>query len=281
MNDIKISILLPTRGRTDQLDRSVSSLLELADNPEQIQWLFGFDKDDLDSYKWFQEHTLPKIAESGGIYSCLSFEPMGYIRLHEYVNKLAKFATGDWFVFWNDDAVMKTQGWDAEIIKSTGEFCLQAFDTHKKHPYSIFPIVPKEWYDLIGHLSQHQLNDAWLSQIAWMMDIVKQIPVVVEHDRFDLTGNNQDATFKNRVIYEGNPNDPRDFNYVDCRKMRIEEANKISAYLLTKDYPLVHWRKVCSGEAGPWDKMLAADVNGHLKEFKTAPITKASESTNG
>jgi hypothetical protein len=69
---------------------------------------------------------------------------------------------------------------------------LQAFNTHNRHPYSIFPIVPKEWYNLIGHLSLHQLNDAWLSQIAWMLDIVKQIPVEVLHDRADLTGNNKD-----------------------------------------------------------------------------------------
>ena len=272
MSDTTISILLPTRGRTTQLDKSVSSLINLADNPTGIQWLFGFDNDDIDSFNWFQENTLPKIEESGGVYTCLSFQPLGYIRLHEYVNRLASYATGDWFVFWNDDAVMKTQGWDKEITSHTGTFCLQAFDTHNKHPYSIFPIVPKEWYNLIGHLSQHQLNDAWLSQIAWMMDIVKQIPVEVEHDRYDLTGNNKDATFASRIIYEGNPDDPRDFNYVDNRKARFEEANKISAHLLEKGYQMEHWKNVCTHKANVWEKMIAVDVNGHLKQFTASVV---------
>lgn len=266
MSDIKISILLPTRGRTDQLDKSVSSLIDLANEPEKLQWLFGFDKDDQESFLWFKENVLPKIENSGGVYTCLSFEPLGYIRLHEYVNKLASYATGEWFVFWNDDAVMQDSGWDAEIMKSTGEFCLQAFDTHNKHPYSIFPIVPREWFELIGHLSQHQLNDAWLSQIAWMLDIVKQIPVEVLHDRADLTGENKDETFKKRIIFEGNPNDPRDFNYVAARKARIGEANRIAEYLLGKNYPLEHWKKVCQGQADVWEKMNVADVNKHLSQ---------------
>ena len=268
--DTNISILLPTRGRTDQLDKSVTSLLYLAEAPEKLQWVFGFDKDDAESFNWFKENVLPKIENSGGVYTCLSFEPLGYIRLHEYVNKLASYATGEWFVFWNDDAIMQDHGWDTEIMKSTGEFCLQAFDTHNKHPYSIFPIVPKEWYDLIGHLSLHQLNDAWLSQIAWMMDIVKQIPITVLHDRADLTGNNKDATFNGRIIYEGNPDDPRDFNYVTRRKARFEEANKISAHLLEKGYPLEHWKNICTGKADVWEKMIAVDINNHLKQFKAA-----------
>lgn len=267
-NSAKISILLPTRGRTTQLLRSVNSLIELAADPVSIQWLFGFDNDDLETYKWFQEHVLPKIITSGAKYTCMGFEPLGYSKLNEYVNRLAAKAVGDWFVFWNDDAVMQTQGWDTEIVSHTGTFCLQAFDTHNKHPYSIFPIVPKEWFELIGHLSLHQLNDAWLSQIAWMLDIVKQIPVKVLHDRADLTGNNQDETFRNRIIYEGNPTDPRDFNHIDLRKIRINEANQIAVYLSNKGYKLEHWKKACETGDDVWSKMMAADVNNHMKEYK-------------
>jgi hypothetical protein len=259
-----ISILLPTRGRTTQLDRSISSLIDTADNPGSIQWLFGFDNDDLETYKWFQKNVLPKIITSGARYTCMGFEPMGYIKLHEYVNRLAAKATGDWFVFWNDDAVMESSGWDTEIVSHTGEFCLQAFDTHNKHPYSIFPIVPREWYELLGHLSQHQLNDAWLSQIAWMLDIVKPIPIKVLHDRADLTGNNADSTYKSRIIYEGNPSDPRDFNYQTLRVIRIAEAEKIAKHLQEKGISLDHWTLAKQNKINVWEKMLAVDVNNHI-----------------
>lgn len=265
----KISILLPTRGRTKQLDRSISSLLDSADDPASLQWLLGFDNDDTKSYKWFEKNIAPKIDQSGGEYTCMGFVPMGYENLQKYVNSLASKADGDWFVFWNDDAVMETKGWDTEIVSHTGTFCLQAFDTHNKHPYSIFPIVPRKWYELIGHLSLHQLNDAWLSQIAWMLDIVKQIPVKVLHDRADLTGNNKDATFRNRRIFEGNVNDPRDFNYIIARQTRVNEANLIANYLIEQGYELKHWKAACQNQAIIWDKMLAADVNNHMAQYKT------------
>lgn len=269
-NNSKISILLPTRGRTEQLDKSVSSLIDNATNPENIQWLFGFDNDDMETYQWFQHHVLPKIIASGAKYTCMAFEPMGYARLHEYVNQLAAKAVGDWFVFWNDDAIMQSSAWDQEIVSHTGKFCLQAFETHKKHPYSIFPIVPRKWYELVGHLSKHQLNDAWLSQIAWMLDIVVRIPINVEHDRYDLTGNNNDSTYRSRIIYENNHNDPKDFNYIENQKERINEANFIARYLIDQGYDLTHWENACAGKVDVWEKMLQSDVNKQMTKLSRA-----------
>jgi hypothetical protein len=213
--------------------------------------------------------VLPKIQASNGVYTCLQFEPVGYENLHLYINALAARATGNWFVFWNDDAVMNTAGWDTVINSYTGKFCLQAFDTHNLHPYSIFPIVPRIWFEIIGHLSQHQLNDAWLSQIAWLLDIVIRIDVKVTHERFDLSGKNNDDTFKRRKIFEGNPSDPRDFNYITYRQARIEETVKLAEYLKQQGYELTHWQGIQNKTNGPWDKMDAADVNGHLTQYRS------------
>lgn len=260
----KISILLPTRGRTQQLFNSINSLIINADEPAAIEWLFGFDSDDTETYQWFEDNVIPLIEESEGVYTCLQFEPLGYERLNEYVNALAARAEGNWFVFWNDDAVMETKGWDTVINSYTGQFCLQAFDTHNLHPYSIFPIVPKEWFELIGHLSLHQLNDAWLSQIAWILDIMQRIDVKVTHDRYDLTGNNNDSTYRQRKIYEGNFNDPRDFNYVNNRIARFKEATMIANYLKSKGHDMSRWDDILNKRVDPWDKMLAADVNNQV-----------------
>lgn len=263
-----ISILLPTRGRTDQLDRSISSLIDLAKNPKSIEWLFGFDKDDQDSYQYFQQKILPKIEATGGTYTVMQFEPLGYVKLNQYVNTLALNSKGRWMVFWNDDAIMETQDWDATIAAQGDRFCLQAFDTHRQHPYSIFPIVPRKWLEIIGHLSLHHLNDAWLSQIAWMLDIMVRIPVKVEHERFDLTGKNNDETFKNRMMFESNPNDPRDFNHLTYRNARLKEVWKLHEYLKKEGYDVSHWEMASSGKIDVWDKMLASDINGQMTRLK-------------
>ena len=263
-----ISVLLPTRGRRETLDRSVSSLIDHADKPDNLQWLFGWDDDDTETYHWFESNVLPKIQSTGARYTCMQFPPLGYGRLHEYVNALAARATGDWFVFWNDDAEMLDPHWDTVITSYQDRFCLQAFDTHKKHPYSIFPIVPRAWYDEIGHLSLHPLNDAWLSQIAWLLDVVVRLDICVEHQRFDLTGNNNDDTFRNRVIYEGNVNDPRDFNHSENRRIRNQEANQLARYLGGLGYDMTHWNEVAQGQRDPWEKMLASDVNNQMMRYK-------------
>ena len=79
-----------------------------------------------------------------------------------------------------------------------GEFKLLKIHVHREHPYSIFPIVPREWYELFGFFSRHQMIDAELSQIAYMLDIMKIVEIYVTHDRHDLTGNNNDLTFQNK-----------------------------------------------------------------------------------
>ena len=267
MTQPKISILLPTRGRTNMLERSLRSLIDTADSPEDIQFLFGFDDDDTESSQYFLDNLAPLIDEVGATYLVLEFKRMGYNALHQYLNQLATHAEAPWWVFWNDDAVMIDSGWDTEISKQGDRFCIQAFDTHTMHPYSIFPIVPRAWFDLLGHLSKHQLNDAYISQIAWMMDLMVRIPIKVEHERFDLTGQNEDSTYKERIIYEGNPADPRDFNYIKQRQSRIDDANTICAYLEGRGYNMSYWKNVAIGKQDPWEKMLASDINDHLKRF--------------
>lgn len=243
------------------------SLIDLVDDPAKIEVLLAFDDDDMDSYQWFEDHIADALDQAGIEFTAYKYPRYGYQQLHRYVNGLAAEAQGHWLLFWNDDAVMLDQGWDTVIRSHSDRFCVLAFDTHKKHPYSIFPILPKAWFDLLGHLSQHQLNDAWISQIAWMLDIMVRIDVRVEHDRFDLTGQNGDITYKQRKIFEGNPSDPRDFNHVDARIRRGQEADTIAKYLISQGYEMKFWQAVMAGQQDPWEKMLASDVNKQMSRF--------------
>ena len=70
----------------------------------------------------------------------------------------------------------------------------------------------------MGHLSQNAQNDAWLSHIAYMLDIFERVDFEFIHDRADITGNNNDETFQNRKYMEGNPNDPKDFGHADMQQ---------------------------------------------------------------
>lgn len=275
--EFDISILLPTRGRADMLERSLESLIRLSGNLKKIQFLFGFDEDDEVGLKHFGEKIQPWFDSAEIEYTALSFKPYGYERLHEYVNELARTSDGRWMVFWNDDAVMQTQDWDLEIMKWDGQFRLLAFHTHNDHPYSIFPIVPQDWLKALGHLSHHQLNDAWLSQQAYLLDIYERIPVWVDHDRYDLTGNNQDDTFKKRVIFEGNPSDPRDFHSVQNNELRHTECAKLAQYLeKERGMSMKFFADVFRGTQDPWVKLKENDVNNQMKQFQNPHGTKVA-----
>ena len=267
-NQYSIAILLPTRGRTAALTLSLIGLLEKAKDLSSIQVLLGLDTDDAVGIKHFQQELQPKLDELGVDYTAMSFEPLGYGRLHDYVNTLAKNSSADWMFFWNDDAVMETQDWDQEIVRHTGEFKLLAVHTHKDHPYSIFPIVPRAWLDVIGHLSLHSMNDAWLIQNAYCVNVWKRIEVHVLHDRADLTGNNLDSTYKQRELLEGNPSNPRDFHHPDNSALRMQECDLLNNYLESIGVDNSFWIKVKEQKQDPWEHLRNNDVNGQMRQFQ-------------
>jgi hypothetical protein len=74
-----------------------------------------------------------------------------------------------------------------------------------------FRLFLRAWLDVIGHLSLHSMTDAWLSQIAYCVDIWERIDINVVHDRADLTGNNQDALIKIENCLKAIPTIPEIF----------------------------------------------------------------------
>ena len=270
-----IAVVLPTRGRAAALSRSIISLFNRTTYKEKpVQLILGFDEDDEVGLKHFEEYLQPWLDNKGVDYEAMVFPPLGYARLNEYVNAMATASDADWIFFWNDDAIMETTGWDKIIASHTGEFKLLAVHTHRDHPYSIFPIAPREWLDTLGYLSPHQINDCWLSQTAFLIDVWERIEVYVTHDRYDLTGNNKDATFANRPMFEGNPADPRDFHHPRWTELRHKDCARLSAYMKSRGLDTTWWDTIQTGEnKDPFKKMYANDPNGQVRPFKIDPNT--------
>lgn len=221
---MNISILLPTRKRLKLLKKAVDSLINNARYPDKLQFLFGVDEDDNETFLYLKRSKYPNQL-------ALQFKPIGYENLHKYNNTLAGYATGRWIMFFNDDAIMNTKNWDEKIMDFEDEFCLLRFKEQTNHPYSIFPCFPKEWYYLLDHISLHGQNDAWLSEVAYLLNIMRDVDIEVTHDRADITGNNNDETFRARKYNEGNPQDPNDLHHVRMVKLRYKDALKINWYL--------------------------------------------------
>jgi len=257
MSNEIISVLLPTRGRTEVLRKSLTSLVKKATKPERIEILFGIDEDDTDTLDYIKDVISVDLKELGIESRASIFKPLGYENLHIYVNTLAGNAQGEWLFFWNDDCLMVSEGWDDVIDQYNGQFkLLGPKDNHEGHPYAILPIVPKDWFILMGHLSQNAQNDAWLSHIAYMLDIFERVDFEFIHDRADITGNNDDETFQNRNYMEGNPDDPKDFGHTDMQKARVSSAHKIAWFLEKIGQKSEWWDNVVAGTQEPFEKMV-------------------------
>ena len=267
MSEPKITILLPSRGRTTILESSIQSLVDHADDPGSIQFILGFDNDDTESSQYFVEVIAPQLEKIGSKYLVLGFDPIGYENLHKYLNMMAKHGQAPWWVFWNDDAVMLDDHWDTTIASQGDRFCIQAFDTHNLHPYSIFPIVPRKWYELLGYISPHPTQDGWVSQQAYMLDIYLRIPVNVLHDRFDLTGNNNDDIFNNRPMLEGKPQDPNDFHSVQMIDLRHQDCAKLAMHMRKIGASTEFFENIFKGTQDPWQRLAENDINSQMVQF--------------
>ena len=199
MNDILLSVLLPTRKRTQLVEKTVRTLLELADNPKRLEVLIAYDNDDAQSADYFKSNCWRDLISS---YNCTSqefcVESWGYYDLNKYYNYLSNNSKGCWYLIWNDDALMLTDGWDSVVEKYKDYIGMLSIET-TNNPHCLFPIVPKLWKDLFGTLcDDHNAIDSWIYHICKIANCVKEVEIKTFHDRFSETGNNNDEVFHNR-----------------------------------------------------------------------------------
>jgi hypothetical protein len=264
----KISVLLATRSRTKMLGDSIDSLMTNVSDSENVEIMLGIDNDDQETLDFVQSEDFQnKMQDEYNVdVQAVLFDRLGYKNLHQYMNQLWGQANGEWLLLWNDDAIMQTKDWDLEIGKYDDQFALLKMNqTNHTHPYALFPIIPTDWCRLIGSYSGNPQNDAWLNLIAKPLGIIKDIPVDVLHDRFDLTGNNDDDIFRSREYAEGNPQDPGDLMHENNIRMRDAITHKIAWFCNrigqteTSDY----FDKVKAGEIDPfadWKKVREESV---------------------
>ena len=109
---VKLSLLLPTRGRPDLVYGFLESILANACEPQFVEVVLTIDQDDVKS----QAITCPpplhmvKIVGSQG-------RPMGLMNQQCY-----EASSGRFVMLVNDDALCRTDGWDALIYKTFSRF---------------------------------------------------------------------------------------------------------------------------------------------------------------
>jgi hypothetical protein len=223
-----LSVLLPTRQRTNLVMRSLNSLATTAQNPADIEVLIAYDNDDVESHDFFSSDQWTQWLADHAI-SARAFQVTrwGYRSLHEYYNYLATHSKGSWLFMWNDDALMETRHWDDQVRQNDSwRMLLHITCRNLVMNCSIFPLFHRDWIDLFDTVSPINHPDSWISEVCWHASARKVIDVSTYHDRADLTGNNKDATFLSRDYSTHS-----EFKSDEMKALRQQWATKLKNHL--------------------------------------------------
>lgn len=191
-----ISLLLPTRNRFEDCNRTIKSFFENAKNSQNLQLILRCDNDDLEFLK--NIHKLDHIEKLTII---VGDKYDGYKSLHKFYNEMINFASGDYIMPINDDLICETKGFD-EIIMSKNKEDIKIYVGVSNGNYQgwYFPIIQKKIIQEIGHLSKSPFYDGYLYFSLNKLGIYEEIDINFTHHVLNdnLTEN------KNKVLLEIN-----------------------------------------------------------------------------
>jgi hypothetical protein len=172
----------------------LKNLLDLAEGPVEV--LVAYDDDDLASHNalrildLYPDHKLKTNI----------VPRKGYSRLNEYYNLLASESIGSWLMLWNDDAAMKTQGWDRrieEVAAARPDSLVIELQDQMWPALCCFPVVRRMAVRAVGGFSPHTPHcDTYWQDMGRTLGRSNPADVFLSHDRFDITGKNNDPTYE-------------------------------------------------------------------------------------
>jgi glycosyltransferase involved in cell wall biosynthesis len=209
-----ISVILPTRKRSEQCIKSIESLYTKAQDKNSFEILLAFDNDDTES----KEIILDYCKKNEINHSFISIDRVGYENFEIYVNKLCEIAKGEMCLLWGDDALNETDNWDQIVKKETTDYIL--YLRANKEDTTSFPIVPSKYIKTMGHFSLQAHCDSWIQIIfKELLNIDKVLDINIYHSHEPENKMNVDYSEINYTTHI--------FHEEKFKKLRIEDTNKI------------------------------------------------------
>lgn len=217
-----ISVLMPSRHRPTMLAASVRSLRERATRPDLLELLVAHDPDD--------QQTGEHARQLGAEVVWQAPERYGYPGSARYYAALIGHARGEWCLpSWGDDGLMRTDGWD-DIVRAQPPPSVLYTTGGDKWGNNCFPVVHMDVFVATGRFCDIPPIDTWYDEVGKLAGIWRtpDPPIVLEQDRYDLTGNNHDRTYiEGSRAYWARGLHPREFYAPKWQRWRQEDAQRV------------------------------------------------------
>lgn len=232
------TVLLPTRGRPKMLCESIDSLHSLAKDKTLVEFILKIDDDDSATLE-----ILPRLSALLPLKAIVSPRGNGYHDIHNWVNQMSSLAKGDWLLLWNDDARMKTDGWDQTLMTGNAfglwhgvtDVCLLCARTIGRENANEFVILRRATFELLGHFSRSPHTDNWLWNLMSFVNSAFTCPIEVDHLSAeiddDVRRGSQDA-YKTTI---------HTLNSVDAVQLRLNDAQRLVDYIRGERGKRLHW----------------------------------------
>lgn len=178
-NNVTLSFLLPSRKRFSYLKETITSLLDLASNPDKIEILVKLDYDDEESLSRISE--LPRIDN---LKTIVSTRRNGYQSINLFQNELYALSTGNWLMSMNDDALMNTKDYDLYYEQCPLEMPHTIFHLHTERSggMELFCCCNRKWCEVQGgFFSPCLYSDGFMLYIARKLGNYSQLPIEIIH----------------------------------------------------------------------------------------------------
>lgn len=167
----KVSFLIPSRHNIQGLKSTLLDLISKSQCPQQIELVLGVDLDD--------EETIRELERlPTGFSQTILIRPrgQGYKDLNILANQLAQLASGKLLFFFSDDSRIGPLYWDNFLNPFLSYLCVLKPLTPDL--VNVFPVVSKQFVNILGHLSHHTCSDAWVEDVAVSIGIQKKLPLI-------------------------------------------------------------------------------------------------------
>lgn len=221
-----ISILCPTRGRPESMQRMVTSARKTATVPTDLEFIFYIDDDDAASYEMVERLDARSVVGPR-------------IILSEMWNACWMQADEDSDIFMHcgDDIVFRSEGWDSRVLDAFARIPDKIVLVHGRDGYQDANLAThgfyhRHWTDALGYLVppyfSSDYNDLWHTEVADMIGRRMYLhDVYTEHMHPVIGKGTWDQTHNERLARHQQDNVKAIYN--SKTHERLEDANKLRA----------------------------------------------------
>lgn len=223
-----ISLLLPSRGRPQNLERLVASVFATANQPDDVELVVYIDDDDT-SYEAVQKYENLRIFKTPRT------------TLSVYWNLAHAKARGPIYMQCADDIVFHTDGWDTKVKSAFEQYPDKIVlvygddgDPNKEKQHGTHSFLHQNWVEVVGYFMppyfSSDFSDTWINELADGINRKIKIDILTEHMHPAFRKGELDLTHAERLVRHWKDKMPEVYIAKAAERLRdIEKLKKALA----------------------------------------------------